>query len=61
MKELGLRKNPGCAWIEIDKKIEAFLVEDKSIPQAGLVYECLSVLADHMKKDELLQTSISNM
>ncbi|CAI9299630.1 unnamed protein product [Lactuca saligna] len=54
MKELGLRKNPGCAWIEVDKKIEAFLVEDKSIPQAGKVYECLSVLVSHMNMDELL-------
>ncbi|XP_023760741.1 pentatricopeptide repeat-containing protein At5g27110 isoform X1 [Lactuca sativa] len=54
MKELGLRKNPGCAWIEVDKKIEAFLVEDKSIPQAGKVYECLSVLVGHMNMDELL-------
>ncbi|XP_024963443.1 pentatricopeptide repeat-containing protein At5g27110 [Cynara cardunculus var. scolymus] len=56
MKELGLRKNPGCAWIEIDKKIEAFFVEDKSIPKAGMVYECLSILGGHMNKDEQFQT-----
>ncbi|PWA71288.1 tetratricopeptide repeat (TPR)-like superfamily protein [Artemisia annua] len=62
MKELGLRKNPGCTWIEIDKKIVPFLVEDKSIPQASFVYQCLSVLAGHMNKDELLfQKTISNM
>ncbi|PWA54777.1 tetratricopeptide repeat (TPR)-like superfamily protein [Artemisia annua] len=62
MKELGLRKNPGCTWIEIDKKIVPFLVEDKSIPQAGFVYQCLSVLAGHMNKDELLfDKTISNM
>ncbi|KAL8215176.1 hypothetical protein R6Q57_004625 [Mikania cordata] len=54
MKELGLRKNPGCAWIEIDKKIEPFFVEDISIPKADLVYECLSILSGHMNKDEAL-------
>ncbi|GKG00841.1 pentatricopeptide repeat-containing protein, partial [Tanacetum coccineum] len=62
MKELGLRRNPGCTWIEIDKKIVPFLVEDKSIPEVGFVYQCLSVLARHMNKDELLfQKIISNM
>ncbi|MFS7930265.1 putative tetratricopeptide-like helical domain superfamily [Helianthus anomalus] len=54
MKEMGLRKNPGCAWIEIDKKIEPFFVEDKSIPKADLVYKCLSILSRHMNKDEVL-------
>ncbi|XP_076947943.1 pentatricopeptide repeat-containing protein At5g27110-like [Bidens hawaiensis] len=58
MKEMGLRKNPGCSWIEIDKKIEAFFVEDKSIPKADLVYECLSILSGHMNKDEALFLSI---
>ncbi|XP_071736070.1 pentatricopeptide repeat-containing protein At5g27110 [Rutidosis leptorrhynchoides] len=62
MKELGLRKNPGCAWIEIDKKIEPFLVEDKLIPKSGMVYDCLSILAAHMNKDELLfQNTVLNM
>ncbi|KAK1411791.1 hypothetical protein QVD17_32551 [Tagetes erecta] len=58
MKELGLRKNPGCTWIEIDKKIEPFFVEDKSIPKADLVYECLSILSGHMNKDEVLFLNI---
>lgn len=32
MKELGLRKNPGCSWIEINKSIQHFFVGDKSHP-----------------------------
>ncbi|KAI3744860.1 hypothetical protein L1987_57956 [Smallanthus sonchifolius] len=60
MKELGLRKNPGCAWIEIDKKIEPFFVEDKSIRKADLVYECLSILSGHMNKDEALFLNITS-
>nr|XP_043623405.1 pentatricopeptide repeat-containing protein At5g27110 [Erigeron canadensis] len=62
MKELGLKKNPGCAWIEIDKKIEPFFVEDQSIPLAGMVYDCLSILYCHTNKDQLLfQNNLSNM
>ncbi|KAF3454304.1 hypothetical protein FNV43_RR04751 [Rhamnella rubrinervis] len=53
MKELGLRKNPGCSWIETNKKIQPFFVEDKSHPQAEMVYECLKILYSHMEKDEL--------
>ncbi|GKD20275.1 pentatricopeptide repeat-containing protein [Tanacetum coccineum] len=51
MKELGLRKNPSCTLIEICKMIVPFLVEDKSIPQAGFMYQCFSVLTGHMNKD----------
>ncbi|KAJ0083797.1 hypothetical protein Patl1_29449 [Pistacia atlantica] len=53
MKELGLKKNPGCSWIEIGKRIQPFYVEDKTHPQAEMVYECLMILASHVEKDEL--------
>lgn len=53
MKELGLRKNPGCSWIETNQSIQPFFVEDKSHPQAEMVYECLKSLNSHMEKDEL--------
>lgn len=55
MKELGLKKNPGCSWIEVDGIIKPFFVEDKSIPQAEMVYRCLSMLTSHMEKDELFK------
>jgi pentatricopeptide repeat protein len=54
MKELGLKKNPGCSWIDINKRIQPFFVGDKSHPQAEMLYECLTILASHMEKDELL-------
>ncbi|XP_022152981.1 pentatricopeptide repeat-containing protein At5g27110 [Momordica charantia] len=53
MKELGLRKSPGCSWIEINQRIQPFFVEDKSNPLVDGVYECLSILASHMEKNEL--------
>ena len=53
MKELGLKKNPGCSWIEINSRVQPFFIDDKSHPQAEMVYECLKLLTSHMEKDEL--------
>ncbi|KAF6171008.1 hypothetical protein GIB67_028569 [Kingdonia uniflora] len=32
MKEMDIRKNPGCSWIELDGTIHEFVVEDESHP-----------------------------
>ncbi|PON97610.1 Tetratricopeptide-like helical domain containing protein [Trema orientale] len=50
MKELGLRKNPGCSWIETNESTQTFFVQDKSHPQAEMIYECLRILKSHMEK-----------
>ncbi|KAL5565868.1 hypothetical protein UlMin_029032 [Ulmus minor] len=64
MKEQGLKKNPGCSWIEINKKIHPFFVEDKLQPR-GEIYECLKILKIHMEKSGLYptlnQTSLSHI
>lgn len=54
IKELGLKKNPGCSWIEVGKRISPFVAEDKSHPQADAIYECMSILASHMEKYQVL-------
>ncbi|KAK6120445.1 hypothetical protein DH2020_045814 [Rehmannia glutinosa] len=54
MKELGLKKMPGCSWIEVDKRILSFLADDKTFAQAESVYDCLSVMYGHMEKDEMV-------
>ncbi|KAL6341852.1 hypothetical protein AAG906_038097 [Vitis piasezkii] len=54
IKELGLKKNPGCSWIEVGKRIHPFVVEDKSHPQADMIYECMSILASHVEKYQVL-------
>ncbi|ESW18274.1 hypothetical protein PHAVU_006G027400 [Phaseolus vulgaris] len=48
IKELGLKKNPGCSWIEINQNILPFFVEDNSHLHLELVYKCLSYLTGHM-------------
>ncbi|CAN4123712.1 unnamed protein product [Withania somnifera] len=49
MKELGLRKKPGCSWIEVDKRIQTFLADDKSIPLIDNVHQCLSLINSDME------------
>ncbi|XP_026400135.1 pentatricopeptide repeat-containing protein At5g27110-like [Papaver somniferum] len=52
MQKLGLKKSPGCSWIEVDKKIHSFLVEDISHPYSGMIFSCLADLFRHMDENE---------
>ncbi|CAL0304249.1 unnamed protein product [Lupinus luteus] len=51
MKELGLKKNPGCSWIEINQKIQPFFVEDNSHRHLDSVNKCLSHIMNHMEDE----------
>ncbi|CAA0405072.1 unnamed protein product [Arabidopsis thaliana] len=54
MKEVGLRKKPGCSWIEMNEKVCHFFAEDMSHPKAENVYECLTLLNGHMEAGQCL-------
>ncbi|KAH9323330.1 hypothetical protein KI387_017969 [Taxus chinensis] len=41
MKDRGIKKKPGCSWIEVHKMVHAFSVGDKSHPQAQEIYAML--------------------
>ena len=49
MKERGLRKTPGCSWINITGKTHSFYVADKVHPCCDLIYEMLDYLVLVMK------------
>ncbi|KAH9293478.1 hypothetical protein KI387_041321 [Taxus chinensis] len=38
MKDRGIKKTPGCSWIEVHKMVHAFCVGDKSHPQTQEIY-----------------------
>ncbi|PKI72038.1 hypothetical protein CRG98_007584 [Punica granatum] len=44
MKVKGVTKEPGCSWIEVDKKIHAFILGDESHPQIDEIYRHLNEL-----------------
>lgn len=41
MKEKGIRKDPGCSWIEVDNRVHVFTVDDTTHPRIKDVYYTL--------------------
>ena len=34
MREKGIKKNPGCSWVQIGKELHAFVANDRSKSQS---------------------------
>ncbi|XP_027349549.1 pentatricopeptide repeat-containing protein At3g05340 [Abrus precatorius] len=51
MKEMGVAKEVGISWIEIEKKVSSFVVEDKMHPQADIIFWVLSGALKHLKDE----------
>ncbi|GAV64384.1 PPR domain-containing protein/PPR_2 domain-containing protein [Cephalotus follicularis] len=49
MRDLGVKKAPGCAWVDVGTRFSHFLVGDTSNPQALEVYTVLEGLTELMK------------
>ncbi|KAJ4961350.1 hypothetical protein NE237_021260 [Protea cynaroides] len=50
MKDKGLKKQPGCSWIEVGNRVHVFVVGDKSHSQVKLIYDILHDLHMKLKK-----------
>nr|GMC53564.1 pentatricopeptide repeat-containing protein At1g25360 [Ipomoea batatas] len=50
MRERGVKKEPGCSWIEVENKVHVFLVDDTKHPEIQAVYNYLEELAVKMRK-----------
>lgn len=51
MKEKGVRKEPGCSWIEYGDEVHKFLAGDISHSQSKELHEFLEILSQRMKKE----------
>ncbi|XP_044507953.1 pentatricopeptide repeat-containing protein At2g40720 [Mangifera indica] len=51
MKEKGLKKNPGCSWIEQRNKVDIFFSGDSSSENTIKIYETLNSLRKNMVKN----------
>ncbi|XP_057868278.2 pentatricopeptide repeat-containing protein At5g48910 isoform X2 [Cryptomeria japonica] len=49
MKDRCIKKKPGCSWIEVNKKVHAFLVGDISHPQTEEIYAKVEELSKEIK------------
>eukprot|EP01018_Ginkgo_biloba_P037429 Gb_17093 [translate_table: standard] len=50
IKDRGLKKTPGCSLIEVNNRVHAFLVGDRSHPQSERIYATLETLAWQMEE-----------
>lgn len=48
MKEMDVRKDPGCSWIELDGVIHEFLVEDDSHPKSEKIHSMLQEMSRNL-------------
>ncbi|GKU86499.1 hypothetical protein SLEP1_g1015 [Rubroshorea leprosula] len=51
MKGGGLKKNPGCSWIEVGNKVHTFMARDKSHPEYDEIYQKLAQITEILEKD----------
>lgn len=50
MKDRGLKKLPGCSWINISNETHSFYISDKAHPCSNMIYERLDELSTAMKE-----------
>ncbi|KAM0871125.1 hypothetical protein ACQ4PT_039590 [Festuca glaucescens] len=50
MRDRGVKKEPGCSWIEVGNKVHVFLVGDTKHPEAHEVYKFLEMVGAKMRK-----------
>ncbi|RAL46653.1 hypothetical protein DM860_004932 [Cuscuta australis] len=50
MRDKGVKKKPGCSWIEVDKRIHVFVAEDHSHPMIKEIYLFWEEMSEKMKK-----------
>ncbi|KAK1413935.1 hypothetical protein QVD17_29672 [Tagetes erecta] len=49
MKEKGIKKNPGCSWVQIGKELHVFVANDRSHSQSDEIYAMLALLRREMQ------------
>ncbi|CAN6454341.1 unnamed protein product [Victoria cruziana] len=49
LKNKGLKKQPGCSWIEVQNRVHVFISRDESHTQADQIYGLLQILHGQMK------------
>lgn len=50
MRDRGVKKKPGCSWIEVNKRTHIFVAEDSSHPMIKEIYEYLEEMSMKIKQ-----------
>lgn len=49
MREKGMKKSPGCSWVQIGKEVHVFVANDSSNAQSEAIYSILALLRIEMQ------------
>lgn len=52
MKEKGMKRVPGCSWIEIRSKVNVFVTGDRNHHQKVEIYSAMRFFVEHLKESE---------
>ncbi|KAJ3697891.1 hypothetical protein LUZ61_001596 [Rhynchospora tenuis] len=50
MRDRGVKKEPGCSWIEVSNNVHSFLVDDTGHPEIDMVYRLLELINAKIRK-----------
>ncbi|XP_034712050.1 pentatricopeptide repeat-containing protein At4g21300-like isoform X1 [Vitis riparia] len=50
IKDMGLKKKPGCSWIEVDNNFHIFIAGDRSHSQSDEIYAAVESLTTEIKR-----------
>jgi pentatricopeptide repeat protein len=50
MRDRGVKKKPGCSWMEVNKRIHVFVAEDSSHPMIKEIHQYLEEMLRKMKQ-----------
>ncbi|CAA2999638.1 pentatricopeptide repeat-containing At1g25360 [Olea europaea subsp. europaea] len=50
MRDRGVKKEPGCSWIDVENKVHVFLVDDTLHPEVQAVYSYLKELVPKLRQ-----------
>ncbi|GMY15758.1 pentatricopeptide repeat-containing protein At2g13600-like [Fagus crenata] len=61
MREKGIRKNPGCSWIEVENRVHVFTVDETNHPQIKDIYRMLEEMMKKIEDTGRYNTAISSL
>nr|XP_043631249.1 pentatricopeptide repeat-containing protein At1g20230-like [Erigeron canadensis] len=50
MRDKGIKKEPGCSWVQVKNKIHTFVVADKNNEHSDAIYKFLSNMSEKMRQ-----------
>ncbi|KAL4575144.1 hypothetical protein LXL04_021986 [Taraxacum kok-saghyz] len=50
MKEIGVKKEPGCSWVEVENSVHMFVANDQTHPEKDKIYKKWEEISERIKE-----------